>query len=458
VVEDRLTIGRALSALLVLVGLGIPMPAAAEDARVRFADLETSAAVRQVAVGGGLRIEAVPLAGDGAAVLELTRFRVFAPGARVVVHSDSGQQVVAPEPRAFFRGAVAGAAESFVFLAVGGSGVRGLVTAGAGRGAARRFEILPGPAATPAVREVATSASSDACAADRLPELSGLRRTLPEPPAALARPAAAGVAESYAVAVAVETDWELFQSLGSAAAVSDFAADLIGAASAIYQRDVSTTLQINYLSLWQTPADPWTVTSGFFDAIYELGDYWHANHLDVERTVVHMMSGKPGLGGGIGFGGVLCSPDIFFDGHWIGGYSLSGALNLSGMFRDTYIASHELGHNFDSRHSHCYNDMPDPGDPPIDMCYSGDSVGGHVCYQGPTSLPPDGGSIMSYCHLLPGGYANMNLWLGLQGSFGVDSQRVPERMLAHLQAVAACLPPVAAIFADGFESGDTSAW
>src|SRR5262249_53931872 len=43
--------------------------------------------------------------------------------------------------------------------------------------------------------------------------------------------------------------------------------------------------------------------------------------------------------------------------------------------------------------------------PPIDECYSGEAGG----YSGPTSVPPGGGAIMSYCHLLPGGGADTNL-------------------------------------------------
>ncbi|MDH3404130.1 MAG: hypothetical protein OEP45_10975, partial [Acidobacteriota bacterium] len=77
---------------------------------------------------------------------------------------------------------------------------------------------------------------------------------------------------------------------------------------------------------------------------------------------------------------------------------------------------------------------------------------------GPETVPPDGGSIMSYCHLQPGGYGNINLWLGREGFYGIRSERVPEKMLQHVEEVAACLPPPTDLFADGFESGDTSAW
>jgi Metallo-peptidase family M12B Reprolysin-like len=234
--------------------------------------------------------------------------------------------------------------------------------------------------------------------------------------------------------------------------------EFYAAASAVYQRDVLTQLRVKTIFFWTTPEDPWTVTSDLLAALWELGDYWHANRGGTERTLAHLLSGKPTLAGGIAYGGVLCSPDILSSGHWAGGYSLSGAITNFGMFRDVFIMSHELGHNFDSRHSHCYNDVPNPGDPPVDACVSGEVTGtGHACYAGPTGLPSGGGTIMSYCPLQPGGYGNINLWFGREGFYGSASERVPTKMLAHVEAVASCLPPVS-LFADGFETGDTSGW
>jgi hypothetical protein len=409
-----------------------------------------------VPMGGSFRIE-LPDRGLGG-TLNLERFRVFAPEARIVVRSADGAEERRPAEGAYFKGHLEGDPSSLAVVSFSeSSGPRGWIAANG-----RWLTIVPGGPMSPSkIREtdltLAPPPAAGFCAAGSLDDLRSRGLSASSRPAPASEMSAAGV--QYAVDLAIDTDWEIFQLFGSAQAATDYISDLVAAASAIYSRDISTQLQLSLLILWDTPADPWTVENDLFEALYELGDYWHANHANTERTLAHLVSGKTGLGGGIAYGGVLCSPDIFVNGHWAGGYAVTGAVASNTEFRDIFVFSHELGHNFDSRHTHCYNDMPLPGDPEIDQCRSGETTGsGHVCYAGPETLPVDGGSIMSYCHLQPGGYGNINLWLGRKGFYGVRSERVPAKMLQHVEEVAACLPPPADLFADGFESGDTSAW
>ncbi len=442
--------------------MGRPGVAARRQAamrRRRFA-VTLLAALYALAAGRALRAdERIELfAGDDPAALDVEPVRVFREGAVVHVHV-AGTAVPrlqeVPKTR-YFAGAVRGEPGSLAVLALEPDGRgRGLVvTRGqhfrlAREGAAWKARLAPA---------VDTMPAGERCAADDVALLAD-----PIPAVAHAGGTRATTTRGggmLAAVVAVETDFELYDALGSTAAVVSHVGDLFAAVAAIYRNDLDTDVQVGDLFVWTTPDDPFDVQSNFFAALDELGDHWHDAHPTVERTLVHFVSGKTGLLGGVAYHGVLCTPDTpVGSGHWGGGYSLTGAHTLFGDFRNLYVTSHELGHNFRAYHTHCFTDLPSPGDPEVDRCRSGEVRNdGHACYAGPESMPPDGGSIMSYCHLQPGGYANINLSLGAAGSYGNASERVVNRMLAHVQSVGCLVPAEQALFDDGFEIGDLVRW
>ncbi|HEY3122591.1 MAG TPA: M12 family metallo-peptidase, partial [Thermoanaerobaculia bacterium] len=144
-------------------------------------------------------------------------------------------------------------------------------------------------------------------------------------------------------------------------------------------------------------------------------------------------SGKP-VTGGIAWLGVLCASDFFQGGHWGGAYGVDQVNgNYPANLWDLISSAHEMGHNFGSPHTHCFS-------PPIDMCYSGEAG----CYSGPVVNPgPLGGTIMSYCHLLQGGFANIDLRF--------HQRCITEKMLPEINSVACLgtivgLAPVATLF------------
>lgn len=447
-----------LPLVLCLVGLlwAPPAPAAsAAPSRVlvdTFSVPEIVAAARGVPFGGTLRLEGVALDGVSEA-LDLERFRVFSPDAEIVVHGEEGVTERLPAPdNAYFRGRVAGDPGSVAVLAARETGeVRGIVLR-QDRSYVLGSELRDdgGPARL----------AARAAPAGGEPEAFHCQSEGLAPPAPAdrlrVRSEVTAAATNHTARVAVETDWEFFQLFGNATDATDYVGDLIGYASGIYDAEIATDLQVSELFLWNTSADPWTQT-GSHCALYELGRYWNDNRGAVERTITHFLSGKP-TNAGVAWLGVLCrggfnvnhggacpglSPQID---NYGGAYGFTGGLDADfdpgnpAIVWDILAVSHEIGHNFDSPHTHCYGGIGGSSQP-VDECY-GSQDG---CYNGPSSLPcsdPGGGcgTIMSYCHLLSPGLSNVALTFGTDHPHGTLPQRVPDRMRSHVESTASFDP------------------
>lgn len=444
---------------------------------------------------GRLQLENVVKADTGeetAFVLE--RFEVFTSDAKITVHGGPEGDEVLPAPaNAYFRGTVAGRPDdSRVFLAVLPDGTaQGVVNEGEESYLIGEDETVPKVLGAPLemhrvdARFLKNSRGEGfECGNSLLPP----GRTTLEGLEGLDLTAAGGGEEilnqgsataelaSYTARVAIETDFEFYSRFNSATLATTYIGNLIGYASVVYSVEVNTSLAVQSVSLWSTSNDPWSQSSGLC-GLMEFGRYWNKNNTGVSRTIAHFMSGRA-TGGGVAWVGVLCSggfsasascPGLATDAPWGGGYgftgSMSGTFNINNptVMWDIVAVSHEIGHNFNSPHTHCYNGVG--GNPnPVDQCRSGESG----CYAGTQILPgPAGvrsGTIMSYCHLLSGGFNNVAMTFGANHLYGVLPGRVPSRMSAHVVSRAtsnpSCLAPVVtppptgtAIFSDGLENG-----
>jgi Metallo-peptidase family M12 len=422
-------------------------------------------------VGAGVRLENVQVADTGeAAAFVLQRFQVFADDATITVHGQGGATKVLPAPaNTYFRGTVDGEPGSRVFLSVLPDGrTEGIVTRGEETymigGDEAAIKALDAPLEMRRVEPVMMKAARGegfACGNTALPQnqhpLEDL--VLNAEPAAAPEPAAAGTV-LHTARVAIETDYEYYAKFNNATTATNYAGNLIGYASTIYVNEISTSLLVQSVSLWTSPSDPWTQTGSTLCGLMEFGRYWNLNKTGVSRTIAHFLSGK-NLGGGIAWLGVLCSsgfgasascPGLPTDASWGGGYgftaSITGTFNINAptVMWDIMAVAHEIGHNFNSPHSHCYNGIGGSASP-IDQCYSGE--GG--CYSGAASLPgPAGagsGTIMSYCHLVRGSYSDVSLDFGTGHLYGVQPGREAARMSGYVTTTASanptCLAPVA---------------
>jgi len=397
----------------------------------------------------GVEIEAF-----GTADLDVSEVEVFDPAARIIVNAGSGERDAPRPPTRFMRGGIRGMHGSVVAITItDDGGISGLITDGAITWQLRRR-------GSDAALEAATVDASRGgprspfqCGNDTLvepPELAASRLLMGSPPPSEPLP----VGQLYKVTLAIETDHEFYQLMGSSAsAASNYVGSLFNYVGALYELESQTRLTVGDVFLWTTAADPWTQSGGTSPQLTEFRNYWTSNRAGVSRTLAHFLSGRA-LGGGIAYLDTLCNSSF--------GYGLSANLNgtiqtPSGIAWDAVVVAHELGHNFSSPHTHCYGGIGGTANP-VDACWN--QEGGAGCWSGPTSLPGAGGltggtsgsrngTIMSYCHQIAGGIGNISGTFGFGFNHGVQPDRVPTRMFNRVAAVAAGNPACIPVVTDG---------
>jgi len=393
-------------------GLAVQRAAALGE---RLLDLEAASLARlaSVPLRETIRLKRFPFAPDSTGDLILERFEIVAPDARILLPGRHGESSIPLPPGAHFEGRLDGEPDSRVYIGIPGSFLVAILTTSAGL-------VYVGPEGTTdgPVQHVLRSADSPLNAALAPLEWHCDVEELPQAPigpgyhdgggsllARLAKRGAASLSATEATslkdaAISIETDQELLAKFaGNVSAMSAYITTLLGQTSVIYQRDVGVHLTVNRIQAW-TSADPYAATNTRTQ-LDEVGDWWHANRpkASYPRTTVLFLSGKP-VTGGIAWLDVICANDFSQGGHWGGAYAVvQVAGNYPSSLWDLVGSAHEMGHNFGSPHTHCFS-------PPIDKCYGGESG----CYSGSVVNPgPLGGTIMSYCHLLSGGFGNIDM-------------------------------------------------
>ncbi len=222
--------------------------------------------------------------------------------------------------------------------------------------------------------------------------------------------------------MAVESDVGYFNLFGNMTAAQNYMLSLWGAVSSRYLAQVNTVITIPYLQLY-SGSDPWT-TNNSLDRLFEFDDYWTTSGFPNGAHLGHLVSGDS-LGGGVAYYAGYQGVGLFCDAGF--GVGVSG--NLAGLTPfpvplqdglnwDFIVVAHETGHNWGTTHTH--EICPTP----VDQCSP--SFGACQVTQSCQT-----GTIMSYCHLCPGGIFNS------QTSF--DPSIAADLTLAAQAAVGSCL-------------------
>lgn len=402
-------------------------------------------------LGTSMTIERFPDGFGGSANLQFRRIDVYAPGARVVVVGEHGEQELPRSRRIELIGATPdGSVRASLGFDAGFTNVVGTGVAAAGPFAIRA-ERDGGSATLHAVP------LDETLPAGVRPQILDGDDALPSgqaAPSALAIALAAtqGVTATRGAVVAVDTDNELMAKRfgNNPGAATSWIADLFAAMNVMYQRDLNVTLQQGTTYL-RTAADPYneTGTPANGAVLTEFGTYWQNHYANVPRSFAMLLSGKSSSGNsasGIAWVNAYCRTQSQGGSYSVNQVFTNPALNVS---YSALIVSHELGHNFGAHHTHCTNATS--GAAPvasntIDRCYSAESG----CYNGPTSCPDAGpgapaGTVMSYCNQRQCGSSGQN---ALQ--FHPTQVGVLNALIA--QNTPACLSPTTErIFANGFE-------
>ncbi|WP_406823764.1 M12 family metallo-peptidase [Pedobacter sp. KACC 23697] len=210
----------------------------------------------------------------------------------------------------------------------------------------------------------------------------------------------------------LETEYDIFQDFGNVGDVEAYISAMMNQVSALYENENIET-SISEIYIWTTP-DPYTGTTTD-DLLNQFQNHTNSINGDLGQLLTFR---NVGGGKAAGFNG-LCNSNVDEK------LSVAGIYNFFNQIPayswTVMVVTHEFGHLFGSHHTQaCVWNWNNTA---IDGCAS--SEGG--CSDGP--MPTNGGTIMSYCHLLPN--------IGINFSNGFGSQ--PGNVIRNSVVYAACL-------------------
>jgi subtilisin-like proprotein convertase family protein len=375
----------------------------------------------------GLIIRNLALADEERVDLVVSRVDPFAPDAVLTV--DGVAQGPLTSERIYFHGTSMSDGHTQVSLSIGPDGsIRGVLADG--RGHWRLLTRMGRIQATLVSDEPARGAQAHdpfQCGLDGdIRQKSREAQRLFELAHPRTQQAPRGDDGRYRIRLAYDTTARFVALFNTNQEAIDYLGDLTNYISIMYIRELNTEIVISSTVL-RDLNEPWDVeVPDPLDLLDQFETYWNdpGNQMDQTRTLAHLVDAGPPRG--VAYVGVLCANGFDYGVSQGLGTEFDPEADPQGWSFN--VVAHEVGHNFNSDHTHCYN-------PVIDQCFNGEA--GNGCWAGAESLPGPAdqapGTIMSYCHLLAPGFGNnISVTLGRDHAWGNQPERVPDTMRAHV--------------------------
>ncbi|MEQ9096750.1 MAG: M12 family metallo-peptidase [Phycisphaerales bacterium] len=280
----------------------------------------------------------IPMPDGSRLDLVVEPFRVFAPGARIIVADETGEREADFDPASVLHlhGRVAGVPGSHVFLSMADGSATGRIE----MGASQPTFVISSEGGKPArggvdmdEDEIAIFEAERTFAPQTVASMCDAPDGTPGP-----GPFEPGIARgTRRVKLAVDTDYELFRILGDQTKLFNYVSHLYATVSDLSMRDTGVRFDLIYLRIFTAPDDPYGSGAGF--PILSSGE--------IGFDVAQLFSGSrtPSAGGAA----YICGRASWVA-HATGQFTDPTARSV--FNQDLRITAHELGHNIGGPHPH----------------------------------------------------------------------------------------------------------